>query len=295
MNFKQYNTLDFFRDSVLNILLKDEAGNNLPISILTDRKSETSGKWFMSTVSDNFYNILLIALCALPHNIILSEPAQVKSGPVTGLGSVEFLANNMKRIRCGVSGVFARTDLADRFAAAYFGNTDKKLKTTSVAMKLDRLLPYEMASGICMPLTESDLSYAPSWERAFCVECKIPTFSLEESTSRIRARIGTDRHYIWWEDGVPVSQVVYGRDTPDGAVINWVYTPPEFRGHGYASALVAEVAKLLFLRGKKFCCLFADAENPVSRSVYSKLGYKEVDFFRQIQFDKELPGNNYSS
>ena len=287
MKFNRYEDLGVFRDTVLDILLEDEAGNNLPISIITDSKSETSGKWLMSTITDDFDNIILIGLCALPYNIILSEPLWVHGSLESILGSVEFLAHEMKRVKCNASGVFARTDLADRFAAAYFGNTDNKVKTTSVAMRLDKLLPYTIVSGSCRQLTQSDLSYAPAWERAFCIDCNIPVYTPEESTARITARIGTDRHYIW-EDGEPVSQVVYGRDTPGGAVINWVYTPPEFRGNGYASALVAEVSELLLRRGKSFCCLFADADNPISRGVYSKLGYKEVCFFRQIQFDKDI-------
>jgi len=287
LKFNRYEDLGVFRDTVLDILLEDEAGNNLPISIITDSKSETSGKWLMSTITDDFDNIILIGLCALPYNIILSEPLWVHGSLESILGSVEFLAHEMKRVKCNASGVFARTDLADRFAAAYFGNTDNKVKTTSVAMRLDKLLPYTIVSGSCRQLTQSDLSYAPAWERAFCIDCNIPVYTPEESTARITARIGTDRHYIW-EDGEPVSQVVYGRDTPGGAVINWVYTPPEFRGNGYASALVAEVSELLLRRGKSFCCLFADADNPISRGVYSKLGYKEVCFFRQIQFDKDI-------
>ena len=287
MKFNRYEDLGVFRDTVLDILLEDEAGNNLPISIITDSKSETSGKWLMSTITDDFDNIILIGLCALPYNIILSEPLWVHGSLESILGSVEFLAHEMKRVKCNASGVFARTDLADRFAAAYFGNTDNKVKTTSVAMRLDKLLPYTIVSGSYRPLAQSDLSYAPAWERAFCIDCNIPVYTPEESAARITARIGTDRHYIW-EDGEPVSQVVYGRDTPGGAVINWVYTPPEFRGNGYASALVAEVSELLLRRGKSFCCLFADADNPISRGVYSKLGYKEVCFFRQIQFDKDI-------
>ncbi|MCL2221842.1 MAG: GNAT family N-acetyltransferase [Oscillospiraceae bacterium] len=286
MKFNRYKDLSVFRDIVLDILLEDEAGNNLPISIITDSKSETSGKWLMSTVTDNFDNIILIGLCALPHNVILSEPTWVRGSLKSCLASVEFLACEMKRVRCSASGVFARVDLADRFADAYFGNTDDKVKTTSVAMRLDKLLPYERVNGNFRQLAESDLSYAPAWERAFCIDCNIPSYTPEESSVRITARLGTNRHYIW-EDGEPVSQVVYGRDTPGGAVINWVYTPPEFRGNGYASALVAEVSELLLKRGKSFCCLFADADNPISRSVYSKLGYKEVCFFRQIQFEQD--------
>ena len=132
------------------------------------------------------------------------------------------------------------------------------------------------------------MSFTPSWEQAFCIDCHTPVFTLSENEERIRTRIGKDTHFIW-EDGQPVSQAVYGRDTPNGAVVNWVYTPPQYRGHGYATSVVAELSKSLFDRGKLFCCLFADADNPASRSVYRKLGYYDVCEFEEILFDTERP------
>jgi len=288
LKFNQFDNLTVFRDTVLDILLEDEANNNLPISIITDSKSETSGSWLMATVTDDLDRIILIALCALPHNSIICQPLWVADDLAQILNSVEFLASELRRIKCKSSGVFARTDLADRFADAYFGNTDNKVKTSSVCMRLDTAISPEIVNGNFRLLNVRDLSFAPSWERAFCIDCNIPLYSPEESIARIKGRIGTDRHYVWEDGGKPVSQVVYGRDTPHGAVINWVYTPPEFRGNGYASALTAEVSRLLFERGKSFCCLFADADNPVSRRVYAKIGYEDVGFFRQIQFDKDL-------
>lgn len=55
-----------------------------------------------------------------------------------------------------------------------------------------------------------------------------------------------------------------------------VYTPVEERGHGYAKAVVAHLSEMQLKAGKKMCCLYADARNPVSNSIYRKIGYEFV-------------------
>jgi predicted GNAT family acetyltransferase len=54
-----------------------------------------------------------------------------------------------------------------------------------------------------------------------------------------------------------------------------VYTPPEHRGHGYASALVGEVAQRALDAGHRVC-LYTDRDNPVSNRVYAAIGFEPV-------------------
>jgi len=283
LKFRRYFSIDAYKADVLDILLEDEVCNNLPVSIITDGNVKKSADWFLETVTDDSGIVVLTALCVKPFNLLLYEPVRRRRSD-----SVEFLAGELKRSGYDPPGVFAVTTLARRFAETYCGGTDDRHTVTMVLMKLDKLAHYKRAPGVCRVLTADDLSLIPSWEQAFCIDCRIPAFTLSENEERIRTRIGNDTHFIW-EDGQPVSQAVYGRDTPNGAVVNWVYTPPEYRGRGYATSVVAELSKSLFDRGKHFCCLFADADNPVSCGVYRKLGYYDVCEFEQISFDTERP------
>ena len=48
-----------------------------------------------------------------------------------------------------------------------------------------------------------------------------------------------------------------------------MYTPPELRGHGYATALTAELSQRLldgrlFEGGRRFCFLYTDLANPTA-------------------------------
>ena len=281
MKFKRYTDVGLFKTDVFDILLEDEVHNNLPISIVLNSSKFNANDWLLATVTDDNGVIVLIAICTLPYNILLYEPSEKINEK-----SIDCLITEIKRIGFKPPGVLAESELARCFADAWCSG-GSKLKMTMKLMKLDKLAEYKQAPGFCRLLTDDDLSYTPSWEHAFCIDCGLPAYTYTDNVERIKSRLGKDIHYIW-EDGEPVSQAVFGRETPNGAAINWVYTPPRFRGHGYATSVVAELTKSLLDHGKRFCYLFADAANPVSCAVYHKLGYYDAYNFDEIKFDTEL-------
>jgi predicted GNAT family acetyltransferase len=76
----------------------------------------------------------------------------------------------------------------------------------------------------------------------------------------------------------------YGGSTPNGARIGPIYTPPELRRRGYASALTADLTQMLLYRGSRFCFLFTDLANPTSNSIYQQIGYRPVADVDQWSF-----------
>jgi len=81
---------------------------------------------------------------------------------------------------------------------------------------------------------------------------------------------------LWIDKGEAVSLCGYGGRTPHGIRIGPVYTPPELRGRGYASALVAQVTDHLLTRGREYCFLYTDLANPTSNRIYTNIGYEYV-------------------
>ena len=55
-----------------------------------------------------------------------------------------------------------------------------------------------------------------------------------------------------------------------------MYTPPEFRRRGYATACVAALNQQQLDAGRQFCALYTDLANPTSNSIYQKIGYVPV-------------------
>jgi predicted GNAT family acetyltransferase len=63
-----------------------------------------------------------------------------------------------------------------------------------------------------------------------------------------------------------------------------VYTPPERRGRGYASAVVAAMSRAVLGAGNR-CILYADLDNPTSNAIYRALGYSAVAEALRYGFD----------
>jgi predicted GNAT family acetyltransferase len=106
---------------------------------------------------------------------------------------------------------------------------------------------------------------------------EIERFVEEQLTSPVRGM------YLW-EDGAVVSIAGYGGPTPHGIRIGPVYTPPEKRGKGYASACVAAMSQRLLDEGHEFCFLFTDLTNPTSNHIYQEIGYQFVCDFTEYAY-----------
>jgi len=301
MKFTKYDNLEAFGADTYEILHENEVQNNLPISFINNERGYDTTDWLLTTIKDDAGGVVLTAACTPPFNLVMYE-----TGNEPNDRAVALLSRELKAMGADLPGVLAEQGLARRFAEAYAGThagtdavTRARIQTEEHAnakehgyhrhksmniMQLDRVCDIRKAPGRCRPLREDDLLFAPYWERAFSEECEVETYDIPTNVERISGRVGMNNHYIW-EDGHPVSQAYNMRHTRSGACISGVYTPPQYRGKGYASSVVAELSLILLERGNKFCYLFADAENPISCGIYRKLGYHDICVFDEIKFD----------
>lgn len=89
-------------------------------------------------------------------------------------------------------------------------------------------------------------------------------------------RIEQGRVWLWEDEhGAPVHLTAANPPAYGVARIGPVYTPPDQRGRGYASAAVAEATQRLLDDGLRVC-LFTDLDNPTSNRVYEAIGYRPV-------------------
>jgi hypothetical protein len=89
---------------------------------------------------------------------------------------------------------------------------------------------------------------------------------------------GRGRQIFFWVDrGSPASIAGVGGLTPHGIRVGPVYTPPELRGRGYASNLVAGVSQLQLDAGRDFVFLLTDLANPTANKIYQAIGYEPVN------------------
>jgi predicted GNAT family acetyltransferase len=110
----------------------------------------------------------------------------------------------------------------------------------------------------------------------------LPPGDFAEAADRWLKRAARVPH-LWEHGGKAVAFAGVAGPTPSGIRIGPVYTPPEHRGHGYASNLVAAASQRQLDAGRRFCFLFTNLANPTSNRIYQLLGYVpvvDVDMYR---------------
>jgi predicted GNAT family acetyltransferase len=114
----------------------------------------------------------------------------------------------------------------------------------------------------------------------------------ENAEAMVEQRLAAPgRGFLLWEDGGDVVSLAgWGGATPNGIRIGPVYTPPDLRGHGYATALTAELSQRLldgdlFDGGRRFCFLYTDLANPTSNGIYERIGYVRAAESAEIVFE----------
>lgn len=179
-----------------------------------------------------------------------------------------------------VPGVVAEASTARRFAEIWSVETGRahRLNMSERIFRLTRVIPPRPVEGRMRIVNADDRDVLARWLRAFNAEALAQTVDLaamEQFADRWIARAGRSM-YVWETGGQPVSMVGVSGDTPNGIRVAPVYTPPELRGRGYASALTAAVTQAQLDAGKRFCFLFTDLANPTSNKIYTAIGYEPV-------------------
>jgi uncharacterized protein len=133
-------------------------------------------------------------------------------------------------------------------------------------------------------LRRADLRERPlalQWAFAFAAEV-MPNehFDQEEAIDRAFRQ---EALYFWDDEG-PATMVAARGMTSTSARVGHVYTPPEKRRHGYATAAVAALTTRLLGEGRSWCCLYTDLANPTSNSIYQQVGYRPVRDFNDYVF-----------
>jgi len=144
--------------------------------------------------------------------------------------------------------------------------------------KLTRVITPQPVTGAMRTARPEDRELIATWFRGFITESMPEGHddSIEHARETADYWISSGGMRLW-EDGTPVSMAGAGGATPKGIRVSAVYTPPEKRRRGYASALVAALSQEQLDAGRKFCFLFADLANPTANNVYQEIGYEPVN------------------
>ncbi len=123
---------------------------------------------------------------------------------------------------------------------------------------------------------DADVPLTAGWFAAFADEVD-DMGKGEDQSAAAREKISRGGVIVWQDGGRPVSIACNTVQVGGMARIGPVYTPPQARGHGYASAATAALSRRLLEAGAEEVVLFTDLANPVSNSIYQRIGYRPVE------------------
>jgi uncharacterized protein len=273
MRLTRHDDAESFLAHAGDFLAAREAEHNLILG-LSSRLRVTPriyGETPYFAVVDDGGTIVGAAMRTPPHNHILSE--------LDDEGALDPLLDDARAAFGSLPGVSGPKEWVARFAAAWGAATGASVRL-EIAQRLfsaDHVDPPQGVSGAMRDYERRDRELASRLADDFVAEA-LPAPPPESSEEFIdRREEDPDGGIVFWDDeGRAVSMAGFGGLTPNGIRIGPVYTPPELRGRGYASALTAALTQRLLDSGRRFCFLFTDLANPTSNSIYQRIGYRAV-------------------
>lgn len=271
MKVTAYANASGFLDVAEKPLLKDEAKNNLILGVADRvRRGRSYGDEppYFLTVEEG--GTLVAAAIRTPPFPLVVTCAEDRLDALDPL--VDYLLNADPQLP-GVNGeARAAAAFADRW-------TDRSTGRAEVGMRmrvyvLREVDPPSDVPGRMRLARDEDVDLVSEWMLGFHEEAAPgdPPSDPRENALRFM-QSGTMA--VWDHDG-PVSMAGSSRGSKNGATVSAVYTPPEHRGKGYASACVAALCQKLLDEGNAFCTLYADLANPTSNKIYQRIGFRPV-------------------
>ncbi len=202
-------------------------------------------------------------------------PAQVGALPAA---LAPLVVDVLREVDSDVDAVFGPEPEARAFAEAWAteGIAQIDVEMRQRRYELDDLVPPHGVPGQLRPFESADVSWLARW-RAACAE-EAGDSGAGASEAALRSFIAGGRVPVLWAVGdEPRSMAFVSRPLGGMSRIGQVYTPGEHRGHGYGSAVTAAAAVEAREMAADLVMLYADLANPVSNSIYRRLGFRPVE------------------
>ncbi|MBT3996360.1 MAG: GNAT family N-acetyltransferase [Chloroflexi bacterium] len=268
MQVTEYESASAFLDANRDLLMKNEPANAILLGYANQQAQGVD-----SAMSTKFFSIDDNDKSVLPAMFTPGIVPLLSDGPEE---AARILARFFYPKNPQPTGVNGPKDTALAFADEWENLThcDLEIRVNSRIYSCNSVKAAKLAAeGSARQATSEDFDLVKQWRLAFRDEVDAIVMAEDD---HIRSQIESGNVYLWITTDQPVSVAVLGRGTDNGGTVGAVYTPPELRNHGYATALTAAVTQSILDSGKKYAVLYTDLDNPTSNSIYQQIGYTPV-------------------
>ena len=187
-----------------------------------------------------------------------------------------------------LAGVNAHPEVAEAFAAAWRqaqgSQADVRVHLNQRLYRLGGLSwPDPAPAGAARVAEDSDVPLLTDWFTAFALEVHDLGRGVDQAAA-VRERVSYGGITVWEAGGEAAAIAGATRQVAGMVRIGPVYTPPGLRGRGYGSAVTAAASRRLLAAGVEDVLLYTDLANPVSNSIYQRIGYRPVEDRVSLEF-----------
>lgn len=272
MHIERYDDAESLLGAAESFLLLEEAANNLILGVAGGAARgdyETFSGWLLR---DND-QVMAVAAQTPPSNLLLARTAS--------MDAIDTLAE----VTIDIPGIVAAVPEAERFVR----HRSDAVRRFQLGVHQLTEVKVDLEPG-SRRATDEDRDLLLTWMAAFIEETTGDESHPDVARHTLERRLdrSADVAGIWIHeaDGEIVCMSGYSGPTPNGIRIGPVYTPPEHRGKGCASRLVAAQSKWLLEQGRRFCFLYTDLQNPTSNAIYGRIGYEMVCESAEYSFSR---------
>lgn len=276
--------LTAYAAAVLPFLLRDPVVNNVPVGLISSRRSgqvpvEPDAHWLrVESGEPGSGEVCGVALRTPPYGMLLTPMPPDAVAALAGHLAADPDHADLPEVDGAAEVVEA---FADRFArlagARVVAGSSQRI------YRLDAVTPPAGVPGELVPATTADEPLLATWVAGFARDTGGAVRG--DAAAVLRRRIAAGGQvYGWRVDGRLVAMDWINEPVAGVVRVSGVYTPPELRGRGYASALVAATSGLALDAGATACMLYTDLANPISNKIYQRVGYRPVRDTRSLVF-----------
>ncbi len=206
-----------------------------------------------------------IAMRTAPYNLVVSPMDDVAAHALGAFIAVE---------DPDLPGITGPRVVVDGVLEGLASTRSPRTMMADVARVLVDLTAPAPVEGAARRASAADRAVIIDWHRAFAEEVGLPVHFVEEI---VAAGLAAGSLWLWTVAGTDVALAGHALpvEIPSGTVarLGPVYTPPQFRGRGFGTAVTAHVAASLRDAGCTVM-LFADATNARTNGIYQRLGFE---------------------
>lgn len=286
MKFIKYETKEKFLEENLEILLKDEAKNEIMIGITLEHDSSKVNNWLLGRIEDNEEIRAIFLVDDDREGLLIYSLEEVISDEV-----VNCLVDNTIKLEVKLKEILTSKECAIKIAEAYSKKIGMEIKIEQYMyilefnkIKEEHLLnegeKVEKIENENLHIKELEENVREMYQDTY----RGRDCSDEEATRVAKAFLKKGVYVLKNENNEIVGQAVTVRKQINGCAIGGVITLKRHRGHGYAKRLVYTLCDKLLEEGNQFVVLHVNSQNEAAISVYTKIGFEKIDETAKIKF-----------